>query len=302
MDAHSTTIKFSEKRQMRLLSIILIVSFFYLLLAYALRWFERSNHPELSRGCTIYQTGLKPVLYFFIEYIYLLIHLIMLFSSYLFMFAKKIGLYKKNPPHSSNKEPVIILIHGYMMRSGVMWFLKQRLKLSGYKQVYLFDYYPPKESIEFFARMLSRFVDDISNETQIKVSIIAHSMGGLISRYYINELGGYKHVERLITLGTPYAGSQLWSFAVCHCGRQMRPGSLLLKQMSNKYDDKLKNIAVTSIYSDFDELVIPQESAVLSIANAENKIVCGVGHVGLLFDNQVYRLIKLALLKQSNVS
>ena len=32
-------------------------------------------------------------------------------------------------------------------------------------------------------------------------------MGGLISRYYLQALGGYKNVNRLIMLGTPYMGS-----------------------------------------------------------------------------------------------
>ncbi|MER9217227.1 caspase family protein [Mesorhizobium sp. M0663] len=37
--------------------------------------------------------------------------------------------------------------------------------------------------------------------------VAAHSMGGLISRWFIERLGGNQVVQRLVTLGTPHAGS-----------------------------------------------------------------------------------------------
>src|ERR1700730_4789674 len=40
-----------------------------------------------------------------------------------------------------------------------------------------------------------------------KVDIVAHSMGGLIARIYIQSLGGDSRVENLIMLGTPHLGS-----------------------------------------------------------------------------------------------
>jgi pimeloyl-ACP methyl ester carboxylesterase len=40
-----------------------------------------------------------------------------------------------------------------------------------------------------------------------KVILIAHSMGGLVSRYYLEVLGGWRDCRALITFGTPYRGS-----------------------------------------------------------------------------------------------
>jgi hypothetical protein len=40
-----------------------------------------------------------------------------------------------------------------------------------------------------------------------KVILIAHSMGGLVSRYYLEKLEGWKDCRALITFGTPYRGS-----------------------------------------------------------------------------------------------
>ena len=40
-----------------------------------------------------------------------------------------------------------------------------------------------------------------------KFVLIAHSMGGLVARYYIERLGGQEHVGRLIVMGTPHLGT-----------------------------------------------------------------------------------------------
>jgi triacylglycerol esterase/lipase EstA (alpha/beta hydrolase family) len=40
-----------------------------------------------------------------------------------------------------------------------------------------------------------------------KLVLIAHSMGGLVSWYFLEVLGGWRDTRRLITFGTPYRGS-----------------------------------------------------------------------------------------------
>jgi hypothetical protein len=46
-----------------------------------------------------------------------------------------------------------------------------------------------------------------SGATDAKLVLIAHSMGGLVSRYFLECLRGWQHTRTLITLGTPYRGS-----------------------------------------------------------------------------------------------
>lgn len=60
------------------------------------------------------------------------------------------------------------------------------------------------------AIILRNQIDEFKRETGAKkVNIIAHSMGGLISRYYIKYLNGNSFVDKLIMLGTPNHGSNL---------------------------------------------------------------------------------------------
>ncbi|MGB3768753.1 MAG: lecithin--cholesterol acyltransferase, partial [Phormidesmis sp.] len=46
-----------------------------------------------------------------------------------------------------------------------------------------------------------------SGAADAKVILLAHSMGGLISRYYLEVLGGWQDAKALFTFGTPHRGS-----------------------------------------------------------------------------------------------
>ncbi|MCT7991053.1 lipase/acyltransferase domain-containing protein [Laspinema olomoucense] len=64
------------------------------------------------------------------------------------------------------------------------------------------------------ARKLKRFIDEKlhkwrqeSGYEDAQVILLAHSMGGLVSRYYLEVLGGWRDCKALFTFGTPYRGS-----------------------------------------------------------------------------------------------
>lgn len=64
------------------------------------------------------------------------------------------------------------------------------------------------------ARRLKRLIDrqlplwrEYSGEENARVILIGHSMGGLVARYYLEVLEGWRDCKALITFGTPYRGS-----------------------------------------------------------------------------------------------
>jgi pSer/pThr/pTyr-binding forkhead associated (FHA) protein len=62
------------------------------------------------------------------------------------------------------------------------------------------------------------------------ITIIAHSMGCLVSRYYVDQLGGHKHVGRLILMGGPHAGVPK-AFTTLFLGPQLLPFGWLDEQL-----------------------------------------------------------------------
>ncbi|NMF63333.1 caspase family protein [Brasilonema octagenarum] len=81
-----------------------------------------------------------------------------------------------------------------------------------YDVVLTFDYENLNTSIEQNAQFLKQRLIDVGlGENHGKeLHIIAHSMGGLVSRWFIEQKGGNKVVQHLFMLGTPNAGSP-WS-------------------------------------------------------------------------------------------
>ncbi|MEH2332883.1 caspase family protein [Nostoc sp.] len=86
----------------------------------------------------------------------------------------------------------------------------QKLSISElYDVVLTFDYENLNTSITENAENLKRRLTEVglgANHGK-ELHIIAHSMGGLVSRWFIEREGGNKVVQHLIMLGTPNAGS-----------------------------------------------------------------------------------------------
>ena len=54
---------------------------------------------------------------------------------------------------------------------------------------------------------LGRWRDSAPERSEARVVFICHSMGGLVTRHYVEVLGGAETTREVITLGTPYRGS-----------------------------------------------------------------------------------------------
>ncbi|HHP7229625.1 MAG TPA: caspase family protein [Xenococcaceae cyanobacterium] len=81
-----------------------------------------------------------------------------------------------------------------------------------YDLVLTLDYENLHTSIEENARLLKQRLEQVglgANHGK-KLHIVAHSMGGLVSRWFIEQEGGKAIAQHLIMLGTPNAGSP-WS-------------------------------------------------------------------------------------------
>jgi pSer/pThr/pTyr-binding forkhead associated (FHA) protein len=65
--------------------------------------------------------------------------------------------------------------------------------------------YDWRQDVRISARQLGQLVENLP-ATQ-PIIIIGHSLGTMVSRYYVERLGGHKHVERLILMGGPHKGA-----------------------------------------------------------------------------------------------
>ena len=104
----------------------------------------------------------------------------------------------------------IILAHGIAAKQlrilNAFGKIGQKLEKAGYK-VYIADT-DGFGKVETNAEQLKEFINKVLTECRVdKVNIIAHSKGGLDSKYMITNLGMEEHVASLTTLCTPHKGS-----------------------------------------------------------------------------------------------
>jgi len=112
------------------------------------------------------------------------------------------------------KKPVVVLVHGWKPAGGWNYDewsnMKDCLVGSGF-EVYIAKYAPTDRGTSDHIKEYAAKLDTEVNFARVaynvdKVDIVAHSMGGLVSRWYIQILGGDRYVRKLIMLETPNHG------------------------------------------------------------------------------------------------
>ena len=112
---------------------------------------------------------------------------------------------------ATNMRYPILLVHGMGYRDdkkfGYWGRIPKLLKSEGF-DVHL-GYHDANADIETNAAHLARRIDEVLSETGAeKLNIIAHSKGGLDSRYAISTLGAGTKVASLTTMSSPHNGSK----------------------------------------------------------------------------------------------
>jgi triacylglycerol lipase len=180
-------------------------------------------------------------------------------------------------PTAAHPAPVV-LVHGTFENRFDNWqAMSPALKAAGYC-VYALDYGADNGSAAYgvygigeisrSARQLADFVASVRAQTgAAKVSLVGHSQGGMMPRYFIKNLGGADVVDDLVGLspsnhGTtnPVAGP---AGLYCTACRQQVAGSDFLRAL-NSGDESPGDVSYTQIVTRYDEVVIPYTSGYLA--------------------------------------
>jgi triacylglycerol lipase len=172
-------------------------------------------------------------------------------------------------PSSEHPAPVV-LVHGTFEAAADNWStVSPQLNSAGYC-VFALEYGDRATGdIAASAGQLERFVDAVLGATGArKVSLVGHSQGGMMPRYYIKFLGGETKVDDLVGLapsnhGTTNPGAFITGQTVCVACDQQRAGSEFLQQL-NAGDETPGRVSYTVIETRYDEVVTPFTSAFLA--------------------------------------
>jgi triacylglycerol lipase len=129
------------------------------------------------------------------------------------------------------------------------------------------------------------------------LDVLGFSMGGVIARSWIQQLGGQRRVRRFISLGSPQQGTwtaQPWPRRVFRGLADLRCGSVLLQELNSDLEG-LRGVECHSFYSALDLAVLPGWRAVLPVGTARELPVAT--HPQLLRDPAALRPLAQELLR-----
>jgi triacylglycerol lipase len=158
----------------------------------------------------------------------------------------------------------VLMLYGLLSTRRTFEVLERRLRRDGYC-VFSIKLGGLMETFN------SRGIDECAERVRVKVerlysrfpgmgplTIVGHSKGGLIGRYYVKRLGGDQRVKAVITLGTPHSGTRTAYLGCALVGAfaksvwQMTPRSPFIRKL--KVGAFPRHVRLVSIYSRGDKV------------------------------------------------
>lgn len=177
----------------------------------------------------------------------------------------------------TRKRPTpVVIVHGTIGdRKSLLDPLSAAVKAKGFC-VFSLDYgNRGTGDIVTSAKQLKRFTNRVLKATgAAKVSMVGHSQGGMMPRYYIKFLGGAKVVDDLVGLapsnhGTVLSGGTALALltnplldVVCYSCNQQAVGSAFLRRL-NAGDETPGKVSYTQVTTAYDQVVVPHLSGYL---------------------------------------
>ncbi|OGH12121.1 MAG: hypothetical protein A2857_01045 [Candidatus Levybacteria bacterium RIFCSPHIGHO2_01_FULL_36_15] len=183
----------------------------------------------------------------------------------------------------------IIIIPGITAGWAYLKKLGDRISLAGH-QVYIV----PKLGLNLLDIPASaKIVKELIEEKNIKNSIIvAHSKGGLVGKYYLVHYNKNNRVLGMVSVATPYRGSELAKMLPVKSFKELSPGSQVIKDLG-KYSKVNRNII--SISPVFDNYILSKNGNYLD--GADNITVNVKGHNKVVFSKETEKEVLLAIEK-----
>ncbi|MEH1944020.1 MAG: triacylglycerol lipase [Nostoc sp.] len=188
----------------------------------------------------------------------------------------------------------VLLVHGIDDTEAVFHKMRAYLIQQGWS-VYSLNLVPNNGEVglDELAKQLANYVTATFASEQ-RLDLVGFSMGGIVSRYYVQRLGGIKRVQRFITIASPHHGTVV-AYGSWRPGCvQMRPDSIFLKDL-NSDALILGQLDFTSIWTPYDLMIVPASSSQMPVGS--EVIVPVALHSWMLTDPRSLAVVTAALAK-----
>jgi triacylglycerol esterase/lipase EstA (alpha/beta hydrolase family) len=200
------------------------------------------------------------------------------------------------PAASPSKRFPVLLVHGIWDTGAKLAAMKGHLEAQGFAPVVSMDLRPNDGSapLEALARQVAHQVQLLRTQSGVeKVDVVAFSMGTLVSRYYLQRLGGKAEVRKFVSISGPHRGTWTAFFSGKKGAQQMRPNSPFLQALEAD-SDPWGEVDVTCLYTPMDLMIFPSGSSLLKQARTVRTFPVMLHHL-MLTDTGVLSAVIEAL-------
>ena len=188
----------------------------------------------------------------------------------------------------------VVMVHGFLDTGRVFGALGRRLEAEGHK-----CHAPtlePRDGRLGIPDLSGKLADYVANHVErgVPSAFVGFSMGAIVARHYLQELGGARSARAFFSIAGPHAGAYT---AYLHPGlgaRQMRPGSPFLASLESGIG-KLSGMTVFTYRTPVDLMVQPARTS--RIAGASEVVVWCPFHALMPSDPTVIGHIAGALVR-----
>lgn len=173
---------------------------------------------------------------------------------------------------SEQERNPVLLVHGINDTGKVFSTMAPNLSKLGWT-VYDLDLVPNNgdKCLDNLAEQMGEYVEKTFPKEQA-FDLVGFSMGGIVSRYYVQRLGGIDRVQRFITIASPHRGT-LVAYGSQRPGcLQMRPDNPFLLDL-NRDIAMLDRVNFTSIWTPLDLMIVPASSSQIPVGKEVQVLV-----------------------------
>lgn len=188
----------------------------------------------------------------------------------------------------------VLLVHGIDDTCAIFNPMTAYLSARGWV-VHSLDLIPCNGDVglDRLAEQIAHYVDTVFPPHQ-SIDLVGFSMGGIVSRYYVQRLGGLSRVQRFVTIASPHNGTWTGYLRYNIGAAQMRPESAFLQDL-NRDAFLLDRINFTSIWTPLDLMIVPASSSQMPVG--ECKRVWVPGHSQMITDASSLQALATALMQ-----
>lgn len=178
----------------------------------------------------------------------------------------------------------VVFVHGFVCNRGFWNPWMKSMRATGIPFVAV-NLEPLFDSISRYTDTIDEAVRRVELATGRPPVVVAHSMGGLAVRAWLDKFDADARVHRIITVGTPHSGTWLARYGRTVNSREMSLKSPWLTGLAAQSNSH-RHALFTCFYSHCDNIVFPASTATLP--GADNRHIPATAHVHMAFQATVF--------------